>query len=145
MPAVGTTHHVKIGDVYAQLMPGGYRKRFAPLRGARVASGDPSYNDLSVWQVWHQHCWAGGIGADKWVDDSMYDAGVGLDTTLHEQMSLTRDLTRSTGGALNAGSLGVFGEFFVYHAPSGSLKLYYITYPDTGSSYLWRYDKGADS
>ena len=145
MAGVQTTHHVKIGDIYCQLMPGGYRKRFAPLRGARVTSGDPSYNDLSVWQVWNQHCWAGGIGAEKWTDDSMFDEAVGMDTTQHEQMSLSRDLTRSTGGALNAGSLGVGGEFFIYRKPNGAKRLYYITYPDSGSSYLWRYEILTDS
>lgn len=145
MAGVLTTHHVKIGDIYCQLMPGGYRKRFAPLRGARVSSGDPSWNDLSVWQVWNQHCWAGGIGADKWVDDSMFDEAVGMDTTQHEQMSLSRDLTRSTGGALNSGSLDVGGEFFIYRKPNGNKRLYYITYPDSGSSYLWKYAVATDT
>jgi len=142
MAGVQTTHQVKIGDIYCQLMPGGYRQRFAPLRGARVASGDPDWNDLSVWQVWNQHCWAGGLGADKWVDDSMYDAGVGLDTTNHEQTSLSRDLSRATGGEMDANSLGVDGEFIIYKKPNGNKRLYYVTYPESGSGVatrLWKY------
>lgn len=142
MAGVGTTHHVKVGDIYCTLTPGGYRKRQAPLRGARVSSGDPDYNDLSVWQVWNQHCWAGGIGADKWVDDSMFDAAVGMDTTLHEQMSLSRDLVRTTDGELDANSLGHDGEFIIYKKPNGNKRLYYVTYPDSGSGVatrLWKY------
>jgi hypothetical protein len=142
VPGVGTTHQVKIGDIYAQLMPGGYRQRFAPLRGARVASGDPDYNDLSVWQVWSQHCWAGGLGADKWVDDAMYDTGVGLDSTIQEQVSLSRDLSIASGGTLSANSRGWPGEFIIYRKPNGAKRLYYITYPDSGSgigSQLWKY------
>jgi len=140
MAGVGTTHQVKIGTIFCQLMPGGYRKRFAPLRGARIASGDPDWNDLSVWQVWNQHCWAGGLGADKWVDDSMFDSGVGVDSTLHEQMSLSRDITRvANGGNLNSTSRNQPRRFIVYRKPSGAKRLYCITTPDSGDSHLWKY------
>ena len=146
MAGVGTTHQVKIGAIYAQLMPGGYRKRFAPLRGARIASGDPDWNDLSVWQVWNQHCWAGGLGADKWVDDSMYDAGVGMDSTNHEQLSLSRDLTRvANNGNLNAGSRDEARKFIIYRKPSGAKRLYCISTPETGDSYLFKYAVGTDT
>lgn len=146
MAGVGTTHDVKIGDIYCKLMPGGYRKRFAPLRGARVSSGDPDWNDLSVWQVWNQHCWAGGLGADKWIDDSMYDTGVGMDTTRHEQASLSRDLSIcANGGTLDATSL-VKREYIVYQKPGGNKRLYCISYPDEGdNSCLWKYTRSTDT
>jgi len=138
--AVGTTHHVKIGDIFCTLVPGGYRRRFAPLRGARVSSGDPSYNDLSVWQVWNQHCWAGGLGADLWEDDSMFSEAVGVDTTQHEQMSLSRDLTLTVTGGLDVGAIGEAGEFRVYKKPNGNKRLYFLTTPDADiSSGLWKY------
>ncbi len=134
---VGTTHHVKIGGIFCML--DSYRKRPAPIRGARVATGDRDWSDLSIWQRWVQHCWAGGIGADKWVDDSMFDSAVGTDSTIHEQLSLSRDLTIATGGALNAGSLDEKRLFHI-HAKSGSApRLYCITTPSSGSSYLWQY------
>jgi hypothetical protein len=147
MAGVGTTHHVKIGDIYAILAPGGHRKRQAPLRGARVASGDRKWSDLSIWQVWNQHCWAGGIGADDWEDDSMYQAAVGLDTTLHEQTSLSRDLQLCTDGDLNAASLDCEREFIIYKKPNGNKRLYMITKPDDGStaSRLWKYANATNS
>jgi len=145
---VGTTHHVKIGDIYCQLTPGGFRRRQAPVRGARVSSGDRKWSDLSIWQVWNQHCWAGGIGADDWEDDSMFQSAVGFDTTLHEQMSLSRDLTITTGGALDAASLDVEREFLIYKKPSGAKRLYMLTKPDDGSgvaSRLWKYNLAGNS
>ena len=148
MAGVGTTHHVKVGDIYCQLLPGGYRRRQAPLRGARVASGDRSWSDLSVWQVWNQHCWAGGLGADTWQDDSMYSEGVGLDTTLHEQMSLTRDLTITSGGGLDAASLGYERRFHVYRKPNGNKRLYMVTITadgDANTSKLWKYNLAGNS
>jgi len=142
MAGVGTTHHVKIGDIYCQLTRGGYRRRQAPLRGARVASGDRSWSDLSVWQVWNQHCWAGGIGADNWEDDSMYSEAVGFDTTLHEQTSLSRDLTLTTGGALDSASLDVERRFIIYKKPNGNKRLYCLSITTSGDpgSRLWKYD-----
>ena len=138
MAGVGTTHQVKLGDVYLQEVVGGHRQRQAPLRGARVATGDPSYNDLSVWQVWNQHCWAGGLSADKWVDDSMFDTAVGLDSTLHEQLSMSRDLSVATAGTLDAVTLGEPREFIVYKKPSGVKRLYCISKPSSANSKLWK-------
>ena len=137
MPSgVGTTHHVKIGDEFCMLSPGGYRKRPAPTFGARISSGDPDYNNLSIWQHWVQTCWAGGIGADTWVDDSMYDIGVGTDSTVHEQLTLSRDLTRPTGGdSANLGTDKV-RKFIMF---DGSL--YCVTMPltDGTTSYLYKW------
>jgi hypothetical protein len=148
MPAVGTTHHVKIGDIFCTLTPGGYRKRPAPMRGARIATGDPDYNDLSIWQHWVQHCWAGGIGADKWVDDSMFDSGVGVDTTIHEQASLSRDLSLATGGALDAASLDVKRVFKVFKKENGNKRLYCVTMPAEGSgvaSKVWKFVESTET
>lgn len=96
MPGVGTTHHVKIGNDYHLIHPGTYRKRPAPLFGARFATGDPDYNNLSFWQHWVQSCWVGGFGADTWMDDAMFFEGVGVDATQHEVMVLSRDMGPQT-------------------------------------------------
>jgi hypothetical protein len=148
MAGVGTTHDVKIGDIYCRLAPGGYRRRQAPLRGARVSSGDHSYTELNIWQAWNQHCWAGGIGADKWIDDSMYDSGVGIDTTLHEQASLSRDLTRCTDGNLDADSRGKEREFIIYKKTNGNKRLYCLTKPEASdgvAAKLWKYTYATNS
>lgn len=90
--AVGTTHAVKIGTDHFMLRPGTYRKRPAPTFGARFTTGDPDYNNLSAWQHWAQTCWVGGFGAETWMDDAMFDEGVGVDTSQHEVMVLSRDM-----------------------------------------------------
>jgi len=100
MPSVGGTHHVKIGADYFLIRPGSYRKRPAPLFGARFTTGDPDFNSLSFWQHWVQHCWVGGFGAEDWQDDAMFHEGVGIDASQHEVMVLSRDLgpaDRTTG------------------------------------------------
>lgn len=141
--AVGTTHHVKIGTHYYLVRPFSYSKRAAPLFGARITTGDPDYNNLSIWQHWAQSCWIGGIDADQWVDDAMYDDGVGVDSTVHEQLTLSRDLTIATGGALNANSLQEPRRFFIFrndNAAANTAKLYALTMPKTQTnSYLWSY------
>lgn len=96
---VGTTHHVKIGADHHLIVPGSYRKMSAPLYGSRFTTGDPDYNTLSFWQHWVQSCWIGGIGAESWEDDAMYDEAVGVDTSQHEVMTLSRDLGPSTNRA----------------------------------------------
>jgi hypothetical protein len=96
VPGVGTTHHVKIGSQYHLVRPGSYVKKAAPQFGARFTSGDPDYNNLSFWQYWAQTCWVGGMDAETWIDDAMYDEAVGIDTSQHEVMMLTRDLARGT-------------------------------------------------
>lgn len=143
---VGTTHHVKIGDYHFLVRPFSYIKRPAPLFGARITTGDPDYNNLSIWQHWAQSCWVGGIDADQWVDDAMYDEAIGIDSTVHEQLTLSRDLPRATGGALNAGSLTEPRRFIAYR--NGNLAanqsvLYCLTTPRTfADSYLWKFTQG---
>lgn len=93
--AVGTTHHVKIGDQLHLIRQGSYRKQGAPQFGARFATGDADYSHLNLWQYWAQMCWVGGFGSEKWSDDSMYDEVSGVDTQQHDVMVLSRDLTWS--------------------------------------------------
>lgn len=115
MPTVGTTHHLKLGDQYLMVRPNSYQKVPAPTFGARISSGDPDYNNLSIWQHWVQKCWIGGMGADEWIDDAMYDAGVGVDTTVHEEMRLSRVLAPSgTGYGLGSNTDVVGHRFIVY-------------------------------
>ena len=90
--AVGTTHHVKINGQFYLIRPGTYKKRPGPLFGSRFTTGDPDFNNLSFWQHWVQHCWVGGFGAETWMDDAMFDEGVGIDTSQHEVMTLSRDM-----------------------------------------------------
>ena len=93
---VGTTHQVKVGSHHYLLRGGTYRKRPAPLFGARFTTGDPDYNTLNAWQYWAQTCWVGGFGAQTWRDDAMFDEGVGIDASQHEVMTLSRDLGPAT-------------------------------------------------
>ena len=106
MAAVGTTHHVKLGTEFLILRPNTYTKRPAPTFGARIATGDPSYNNLSIWQHWVQTCWIGGMGATEWTDDAMYDIGAGIDVTTHEKAALSRDLMRGDTGTSNNWNAG---------------------------------------
>ena len=103
MPGVGTTHHVKIGSDYHLIRQGSYQKRPAPLFGARFTSGDPDYNNLSFWQHWVQTCWVGGLDAQQWIDDAMYDEAIGVDTSQHEVMVLARDVARGSGANWTVG------------------------------------------
>lgn len=114
MPGVGTTHHVEVAGQYLLLRQGSYRKRAAPLFGARFTTGDPDYNNLTFWQHWVQSCWIGGMGADTWVDDSMYAQGVGVDSSTHEVLVLARDLGRPGTGNWNLGGPGTTGGAAVY-------------------------------
>jgi len=99
--AVGTTHHIKIGDDYLLVHYNSYFKRAAPAYGARFAGGDPDYTLLNFWQHWGQSCWIGGMGQESWEDDAMYDYAVGVDTSNHDIISLARGLTPGgTGFAL---------------------------------------------
>lgn len=135
MPGVGTTHHVKIGSDYHLILPGSYRKKPAPMFGARFATGDPDYNNLSFWQHWVQSCWVGGFGAETWMDDAMFDEGVGIDATQHEVMVLTRDLgpqtNRDASGNwdLDAADGARQREFIVFNN-----KLYCLSYGDADES-----------
>ena len=103
MAGVGTTHHLKLGNEFLIIRPNSYQKNPAPTFGARISSGDPDYNNLSIWQHWVQKCWVGGMGAPEWVDDAMFADGVGLDTTQHERVSLSRQLKRGSGAGWTLG------------------------------------------
>ena len=141
---VGTTHHVRIGDDFHLIRRGSYRRSGAPLFGARFTTGDPDYNNLSLWQYWVQTCWIGGLGAPTWIDDAMYDEGVGIDTSQHEVAVLARDL--GPNGAERAsdnwdmeggGNWRSFVEF--------NDKLYCLSEgPAGGPSYLYRYNNSTD-
>lgn len=111
---VGTTHHVRLGADYFLIKQGSYRKRPAPLFGARFSTGDPDYNNLSFWQHWSQTCWVGGFGAETWSDDAMFDEGVGVDASHHEVMVLSRDLDRPATWDLNNESS--YREFIVFNS-----------------------------
>lgn len=104
MPTVGTTHNLKFGNEYLIIRPNSYQKKAAPTFGARFSTGDPDYSNLSVWQHWVQKCWIGGMGADEWIDDAMFDNAVGIDTTVHEQARLSRTLKRGTGANWGLGT-----------------------------------------
>ena len=101
---VGTTHHIRIGDDFHLIRRGSYHRRGAPLFGARFTTGDPDYNNLSLWQYWVQTCWIGGMGAETWIDDAMFDEGVGVDTSQHEVAVLSRDL--GPNGTFERGTSG---------------------------------------
>lgn len=113
MPAVGTTHHLKLGNEYLMIRPNSYQKSAAPTFGARITSGDPDYNNLSIWQHWVQKCWIGGNGADEWIDDAMFDYSVGIDSTEHEHIRLARDLVRPSATSTLGGATNVAGHKFV--------------------------------
>lgn len=111
---VGTTHHVKVGNDLFVVRQGTYRKAGAPLFGARFTTGDPDYNNLSFWQHWAQTCWIGGMGAETWSDDAMYDEGVGIDSSTHEVAVLARDLGKPHTSYGLSGFGGVEREFGVF-------------------------------
>ena len=150
---VGTTHNVKIGSDYFLIRPGSYRKRPAPLFGARFTTGDPDWNTLSFWQHWVQRCWVGGIGAEDWQDDAMFDESAGVDTSNHEVLLLSRDLSNS--GMTNSlfsveGGSPRLREFFTWNGvdDAGVEALYCLTYGPTsgGDSWLHRWSPStADS
>jgi len=130
VPSVGGTHHVKIGADYYLIRPGSYRKRPAPLFGARFTTGDPDYNNLSFWQHWVQSCWVGGFGAETWQDDAMFHEGVGIDASQHEVMFLTRDLGPNVARGTNNWDLDVADgarerEFTIFNE-----KLYLLSFGD---------------
>ena len=140
MPGVGTTHHIQLGGHYYLLKPGSYQRKVAPQFGARFTTGDPDYNNLSIWQHWAQKCFVGGMDAEEWSDDAMYDDGVGVDTTDHEMVRLSRDLLRGVGTNWDVGATSRPRKFVIYNN-----KLYCITIPETDvASALWEYAPGSD-
>jgi hypothetical protein len=141
MAGVGTTHHLKLGNEFLIVRPNSYQKMPAPTFGARITTGDPDYNNLSIWQHWVQKCWVGGMGADAWVDDAMFKDAVGLDTTAHEKITLSRHLKRGsgTGWTLGGATEVDYRRFAVYKN-----KLYILVSrnspTDTGDSRLYEYN-----
>lgn len=144
MPGVGTTHHIKLDGQYYLIKPGTYQKRAAPAFGARFATGDPDYNNLSFWQHWAQNCFVGGMDAELWADDAMYHEGVGVNTTDHEKVTLARDLARGTGAnwTVSSGTTAASGyNFIIYNS-----KLYIVTFPNLGvAGELWEYAPATDA
>ncbi len=141
---VGVTNHVSIGGHEYLVKPFSYSKRQAPMFGARFSTGDPDFNNLGMWQHWAQRCWIGGVGQDLFQDDAMYDEGVGVDTSDHEKVTITRDLSRGAGSnwALGSGTTAYTqgARFIIYNS-----KLYLVTLSDaTVSSKLWEYAPGTD-
>jgi hypothetical protein len=135
---VGTTHNVKIGDYHYLIRPGSYRKVPAPIMGARFSTGDPDYNNLSKWQHWAQTCWIGGFGAERWEDEAMYDEVAGVDTTMHDVLVLTRDLSADTGSP----STQEVREFIEYRE-----SLYAVCHGVTAGQVarVFQYTSGTDS
>ena len=131
--SVGGTHHVKIGDDYFLVHPNSYFKRAAPAFGARFAGGDPDYSQLNFWQHWGQSCWIGGMGQSDWEDDAMYDYAVGVDTTQHDLVALSRGLTTGGTGYALGGDTGSARRFVRY---KGKLYCYdYLYWSNTAVMY----------
>jgi len=140
VPTVGTTHNLALGGHYYMIRPGSYIKRAAPQFGARFSSGDPDYNNLSLWQHWAQKCFVGGMDAPEFADDAMYDDGVGVDTSTHEQVTLSRDLAKGSGSNWDIGGTTTVRRFFIYNS-----LLYCITMPSYGTnSVIYKYDQATD-
>lgn len=144
MPAVGTTHHVRIAGHYYLVKPGSYQKRVAPQFGARFSTGDPDFNNLSIWQHWAQRCFIGGMDAEEWADDAMYDKGIGVDTSDHERVVLSRDLSRGAGANWTVSS-NTANSSAGFKAIIFNSILYVLSLPASGSEgHLWKYDPGTD-
>lgn len=144
---VGVTHHVKLGGEHYLIKPGTYRKVSAPLFGSRFTTGDPDYNTLSFWQHWVQSCWIGGIGAEEWQDDAMYDEAVGVDTSQHEVAVLSRDLGPSDR---TTGNWDLDGDEAIKVFTVFNNKLYALQVPGSGGSAgvlskLYRLDNATDT
>lgn len=141
---VGTTTHISLAGHEYLVKPYSYSKRQAPQFGARFSTGDPDFNNFSIWQHWAQRCFIGGVDQDDFNDDAMYDEGVGVDTTEHEKVTLTRDLARGTGAnwTISSGSTNATNGF---KACIYNNKLYILTLPTSGViSHLWQYDPATD-
>lgn len=137
--SASTTHDVKIGGVGYLVRPGSYRKHTAPLMGSRFTTGDPDYSQLGPFQHWVQQCWIGGMGQDSWTDDAMYFSGVGVDSTVHGRLSLTRDLARGVGAGWTLDGTKVTREFAVYGGD-----LYCLVNNASGDGKLYKYTKATD-
>lgn len=141
---VGVTTHIALNGHEYLIKPFSYIRRQAPQFGARFSSGDPDYNNLSMWQHWAQRCFIGGMDAEEWADDAMYDTGVGVNTSEHEKVTLSRDLRRGGGSnwALSSGDATppLLNRFFVYKETLFNLTMAVAT----NASKLWKYVPGSD-
>lgn len=144
MPA-STTHDVKLNNVGYLVKPGSYRKRSAPLMGARFTTGDPDYSQLGPLQHWVQSCWIGGMGQENWVDDAMYHEAVGVDSSVHERLALTRDLTQPAAKGYGLEGADLEREF-VTHTYNDVTYLFCFGYNGSGTDgKLYRYTQSSDS
>ena len=81
------------------------------------------------------------MDADEWVDDAMFHEAVGLDTTVHEKFTLSRQLKRGSGAGWTIGGKTEvkYNRFFV-----GNGYLYCMVSrdspTDTGDSRLYKYE-----
>ena len=138
---VGTTHAVKIGSHHFTLRPGTYRRMPAPLFGSRFTTGDPDYNNLSLWQHWVQSCWIGGFGAEEWSDDSMFDEGIGVYAGQHEVLTLARDMSGAGGSfALNSATSKNQRRFIVFND-----QLYVLNIGSSTTSILYKWNAGTQA
>ena len=136
---VGVQSHVSVNGREYLIKPFSYAKRAAPQFGARFSTGDPDFNNLSIWQHWSQRCWIGGVDQDDFADDAMYDEGIGVDTTAHEVANLSRDLARGTGSNWAVGS-GTTATSAGYKAIVFNNILYVLGLSETSiEGELWQY------
>lgn len=153
------THHIRLKDSTAYtamamtpdetaflIKPYSYRRSNAPQFGARFSSGDPDYNSLTFWQHWAQNCWIGGLGQDNWQDDSMFDEAVGVDTSLHDRVQLSRDLTQGDASWLVDNKKND-REFKVYNEELYAMQINHLPSqadPDANGK-LYKYVQGSDT
>jgi hypothetical protein len=142
MPGVGTTHHILLDGHYYLVKPGSYQKRVAPTFGARFSTGDPDFNNMSMWQHWAQRCFIGGMDSPNWGDDAMYDDGVGVNTTEHDWVTLSRDLGKGAGSNWDI-SKGTTAASVGYKWCLYNNKLYVLTMGSAASK-IWEYDPATD-
>jgi len=139
--AVGTTHHVKLNGQHFLVYPNSYFKRAAPAFGARFAGGDPDYSQLNFWQHWGQSCWIGGFNQDAWEDDAMYDYAVGVDSTQHDVLALSRGLVPGGTGFALGGDTDAERKFVVFKGT-----LYCFDYAYQGNTaVMYKYTDATDT
>ena len=99
-------HHVGInGEGYIVSARGGkryYQKKRAPTFVNKFGGGDSSYRDASFWQFFVQTNWRNGSKQLKFDDAGKFWKSSNVDTTILEQLTLSRELT--SAGQLAAGT-----------------------------------------
>jgi hypothetical protein len=100
-----TKHHVGInGEGYIISQKGGkryYQKKRAPTFVNKFGGGDSSYRDASFWQFFVQTNWRNGAKQLKFDDAGKFWKSSDVDTTILEQLTLSRELT--SAGQIAAG------------------------------------------